>query len=105
MLTYRKVLGERVAPVAKSLAMSTTWIGMGTVSRQVMREPRNRIFAHKPDPHPPTIRKVPSDSVPYGESISLNGKHVWAAYDGDTLVAVAPTAGEARLKYQQRQTR
>ncbi len=49
----------------------------------------------------PTIRKVPADSVPYGENISRNGRTVWAAYDGETLVVVAATAGEARTKYRE----
>lgn len=49
----------------------------------------------------PTIRKVPADSVPYGESISRNGKHVWCAYDGDVLIAVAATADEARCQYRE----
>jgi hypothetical protein len=48
----------------------------------------------------PGVRKVPADSVPYGESISHNGKTVWAAYaDDGTLVCVAATAPEARSKY------
>lgn len=64
-----------------------------------MREPRNRIFPHRPDPRPPTLRKVPADSVPF---ISRNGRTVWAAYDGDgTLVCVAATADEARIKYRE----
>lgn len=50
-----------------------------------------------------SIRKVPADSVPYGDSISRNGVTVWAAYDragdGETLVAVAATADDARAKY------
>lgn len=55
---------------------------------------------HRPDPHPPTVRKVPADSVSYGESISLNGKTVWAAYDdAGRLIAVAATADEARHQY------
>ena len=51
------------------------------------------------DPHPPTIRKVAADSVPYGESISRNGRTVIAAYDGERLVCAAATAEEARRKY------
>jgi YD repeat-containing protein len=58
--------------------------------------------AHRPDPHPPVMRKVPADSVPYGESISNNGRTVWAAYDDSgRLIAVAATAGEARRKYRE----
>ena len=46
------------------------------------------------------VRKVPASSVPYGDTISRNGRTVWAAYDGTgTLVAVGATAGEARRKY------
>jgi hypothetical protein len=66
-----------------------------------MREPRNRIFPHMLDPRPPTIRKVPADSVPYGESISRNGRTVWSASDGERLVCVAATAEEARRKYRE----
>jgi hypothetical protein len=47
----------------------------------------------------PTLRKVPADAVPYGRVISLNGKHVWVAYDGEKLVAAAASANEARRKY------
>lgn len=59
----------------------------------------NRLDAYKP-PVPVDIRKVPADSVPYGTSISRNGKHVYGAYDiNGQLVCVAATAGEARRKY------
>jgi hypothetical protein len=47
----------------------------------------------------PTLRKQPADSAPYGTSITRNGRHVWAAYDGETLVAVAATADEVRGEY------
>jgi hypothetical protein len=47
----------------------------------------------------PTVRKVGADSVPFGSSISHNGRTVWAAYNGETLVAVAAPADEARRKY------
>jgi YD repeat-containing protein len=54
----------------------------------------------RPDPDPPTVRKVPADSVRYGDSISRNGSSVWAAYDGSgRLICVCATAGEARRKY------
>jgi hypothetical protein len=54
------------------------------------------------DPDPPTLRKVPADSVPYGDSINRNGQTVWAAYGADgVLVAVAATAKEARVKYRE----
>jgi len=58
-------------------------------------------WPHRPDPNPPIIRKVPADSVPYGESVSRNGSTVVAAYDPQTerLVCIAPTAAEARRKY------
>jgi hypothetical protein len=49
----------------------------------------------------PTVRKLPADTVPYGTDISRNGKHVWCAYDGETLIAVGPTADEARAKYRE----
>jgi hypothetical protein len=47
----------------------------------------------------PTLKKVPADSVPYGEQITRRGGHVWAAYSGEQLVAVGATAKEARAKY------
>ena len=55
----------------------------------------------RPLPATVTIRKVPADSVPYGDSISHNGKAVWAAFDGESRVAVGATAGEARRKFWQ----
>jgi hypothetical protein len=56
------------------------------------------------DPHPPTILKVAADSVPYGSSISHNGRTVWAAYDdAGTLIAVAATSDEVRRKYRSHQ--
>jgi hypothetical protein len=61
----------------------------------------NRIYPRKPDPRPPTVRKVPVNTVPYGDSIARNGKTMWAAFDGDRLVAVGATAGEARSKYRE----
>jgi len=61
----------------------------------------NRIFPHRPDPRPPTLSKVAVGSVPYGESISHNGRTVVAAYEGERLVCVAPTAEEARRKYRE----
>jgi hypothetical protein len=49
---------------------------------------------------PIDVRKVPADSVPYGDSISLNGRTVWAAYDADgCLVAVGASVPEVRRKY------
>jgi hypothetical protein len=59
----------------------------------------NKVWPHRPDPNPPTILKVPADSVPFGESISNNGRTVWAAYEGDELIAVAPTSAEVRAKF------
>ena len=47
----------------------------------------------------PTVRKIPADSVPYGRDISTRGGYVYATYDGDEVVAVGATAGEARRKY------
>lgn len=49
----------------------------------------------------PTVRKVPADSVPYGESMSRNGKHVWTAYDGERLIVVGATSTEVRVKYRE----
>jgi hypothetical protein len=42
---------------------------------------------------------VPADSVPFGSVISVNGKTVFAAYDGDTLMAIANTASDVRAKF------
>jgi hypothetical protein len=53
----------------------------------------------RPNTHTETVRKVPADSVPYGTSISRNGRTVWAAFDGETVIAVAATVDEARAKY------
>jgi len=47
----------------------------------------------------PTIRKVSADSVLYGDAICTRGDHVWAAYDGEKLIAVGATADEARRNY------
>jgi hypothetical protein len=49
----------------------------------------------------PTVRKVPADSVPYGSSISTHGNYVWAAYEGEELIAIGPTAAEARGKHRE----
>ena len=59
---------------------------------------RCRTGERKPAQYTPSVRKVPAGTVPYGESISRNGRTVWAAYYGDRLVAVAATAEEARRK-------
>jgi hypothetical protein len=68
-----------------------------------MKDDRHGNRISKPprsDPHPPTVRKVPAGSVPYGDSISRNGSSVWAAFNDDgKLICVAATAGEARRKY------
>jgi hypothetical protein len=47
------------------------------------------------------MRKVAASSVPYGESISTNGRFVYAAYLGERLVCVAATASEARRRFGQ----
>jgi hypothetical protein len=59
-------------------------------------------WPHRPDSErwpELSLRKVPADSVPYGESISRNGRTVWAAYHSGKLIAVAATHDEARAKY------
>jgi hypothetical protein len=48
----------------------------------------------------PTLKKVPAESVPYGDIICTCGTSVWAAYSGNTLVAVGATKKEAQQKYQ-----
>jgi hypothetical protein len=67
-----------------------------------MRDSHGNAGRNKPrrvDPDAPVLRKVPADSVPYGESISGNGRTVIAAYHGERLVCVAATAEEARRRY------
>lgn len=59
----------------------------------------NKINAHQPDPNPPTVRKVPANSVPYGESISRNGRTVWVALEGERVVCVAATSADVRRKF------
>jgi hypothetical protein len=61
----------------------------------------NRIKRNRPDEHPPTVRKVPANSVPYGESISHNGLTVWVALDGERVVCVGATSDEVRSKYRE----
>lgn len=52
------------------------------------------------DPDPPIVRKVPADSVPYGDSISRNGRSVWGAWtQAGELIVVAATAKEARIRF------
>jgi len=46
-----------------------------------------------------SVRKVGASSVPFGESVSRNGKTCWAAYHDGQLIAVGATADEARGKY------
>jgi len=47
---------------------------------------------------PTRVCKVAANSVPLGELLSANGEWIWAAYSGDELVAVGPTAPEVRDK-------
>jgi hypothetical protein len=57
---------------------------------------------HKPDSErfpEMSVRRIPVDSMPYGSSISRNGKTLWGAFHSDRLVAVGATSGEARRKY------
>jgi hypothetical protein len=49
----------------------------------------------------PTIKKLRADSPeagPYGPNIT-RGKYVFGCYDGERLIAIAATAGEARRIY------
>lgn len=69
------------------------------------RRPDNRINTNAHKEMDIDVRKVPADSVPYGDCISTNGTHVWSAYDErGTLVCVAATAKEARRKYLKRKS-
>jgi hypothetical protein len=65
----------------------------------------NTIRPRIPPRYAPELRKVPADSVPYGSSISRNGKTVWVAYFAGTLIAVGTTAGEARAKFREEMRR
>jgi hypothetical protein len=56
-------------------------------------------YVYKPDPPELNIVSVKADSVPFGESISRNGRTVWAAFHNGQLAAVAETADAARRKY------
>jgi hypothetical protein len=59
-------------------------------------------WPHRPDSErwpELSLRKVPADSVPYGESISRNGHTVWAGFHGDQFVCCGATHDEARAKY------
>jgi hypothetical protein len=61
----------------------------------------NRTKRNRPDKHPPIVRKVPANSVPFGESICRNGRTVWVALDGERLVCVGATSDEVRSKYRE----
>lgn len=51
------------------------------------------------------VRKVTADSVPFGESISTNGKTVWVCVDaGGKILATAATAPEARRRANKQRT-
>jgi hypothetical protein len=45
------------------------------------------------------VLKVPADSVPFGESVSRNGRTVWAVYEAGELRCLGATAKEARHSY------
>ena len=45
------------------------------------------------------VRKVPADSVPYGEQVSPNGRYVWAVYLAGELLCLGRTAAEARNNF------
>lgn len=63
----------------------------------------NKVGMYRPPTDAPTVRKVPCDSVPFGDCISVNGVWVWAAYDErGTLIAIAATSEEVRRKYRER---
>jgi hypothetical protein len=48
------------------------------------------------------IKKVPADSVPYGEQVCTRGNSVWAAFDHDKFICCAATAEELRRTLQLR---
>jgi hypothetical protein len=59
-------------------------------------------WPHRPDSErwpELSIRKVAASSVPYGESISRNGRRCWAAFHNEQLIAVGATRDEARNRY------
>ena len=59
----------------------------------------NKVGKYRPDPNPPTVRKVPATSVPYGDSISRNGRTVWVVLEGERVVCVAATAAAVANPY------
>lgn len=59
----------------------------------------NKISAHGPVQYNCEFRKVPADSVPYGESISRNGQTVWVAMVGEHVVCIGATSEEVKRKY------
>ena len=46
-----------------------------------------------------TVSKQSAESVPYGDSITTRGGHVWCVYRGETLLGVYATAKEAKRKH------
>lgn len=70
--------------------------------RDTSRSPGSKNFPHRPDSERwPLLRlaKVDMDSVPYGSSISHNGRWVWAAYHDGAFVCAAASRDECRSKY------
>jgi hypothetical protein len=48
---------------------------------------------------PTTVRKEPAADHRYGNDVSRRGGYVYAAYDGDKLIALGTTVKEARRNY------
>jgi hypothetical protein len=46
----------------------------------------------------PTLRKIPADSVPLGDSMT-HRPYLWGAFHDEELMAWAATAPEARAKF------
>jgi hypothetical protein len=54
--------------------------------------------------HEPTkLIKVAADLVPYGRDVAT-GPRIWAAFDGDRLVAIGNTRKEASCAYRRKFT-
>ncbi len=59
-------------------------------------------WPHRPDSErfpALSLRKVDADSVPYGESVSRNGRVCWAAFHDGAFVCCAATRDECWTKY------
>ena len=64
----------------------------------IARNPNRKVGTYRRDSTPKPV-KVPASSVPFGDSISRNGRYVWVVMEGGRVVAIGATADEAGRKY------